>query len=262
MDSAEKKKRRERFFLDRFLERQGITPTVILPREAPDFLIDLEGRTVGIEVTYLFRSNKTVAHPEPAEDPLLQKIESYTDRIVSEAQRIYSDAGNPPVLSTIVFSNRITLDKNKGDQIARLIAHQIQSMSLQNSQVVNWSSRADENEEHPLSESVAFIHARGVPERRFARWSVARAGFIATLTPKHLQDSIDEKATKINAYKEHAKEIWLLIVADRTRPAQKFSVTPTFPLNSISSPFAKTYYYGYAAEEVIEFPRNEMKPLD
>jgi len=220
---------------------------------APDFLIDLEGRKVGIEVTELFiRSNKSEAHPRPEGELLLQAAESTTNLIVSKARKIYLDAGNPPVLSTIVFSNRSTLDKKKGHQIAKLIASQIQSMSLKNSQVVNWRPSDDKNEKHPLSESVVLIHALGVPELRFARWTVARAGFVVTLAPRHLQAVIDKKANKINDYKKYAEEIWLLTVADRTRPSQNLSVAPDFPLESVSSPFTKTYYYGYAAEEVID----------
>jgi hypothetical protein len=252
MDFA--KKRHERFLLDRFLERQGISPASIEPLDPPDFLIDLEGRKVGIEVTELFiRSNKSEAHRQPEEKPLLQEAESNTDRIVSKARKIYFDAGNPPVLSTIWFSDRITLDNKKGDQIAELIAHQIQTMSLQNSQAVAWRSSEDENEERSLSEWVAIIHTDRVPELRFARWTVARPGLVATLTPKHLQEVIDRKAKKINGYKKVAEEIWLLIVADRTRPSQKFSVAPDFPLDSISSPFAKTFYYGYVSDEVFSF---------
>jgi len=252
MDSA--KKRHKRFLLDRFLELQGISPASIEPLDPPDFLIDLEGRKVGIEVTELFiRSNKSEAHPQPEEEPLLQAAESITNLIVSKARKIYFDAGNPPVLSTIWFSDRITLDKKKGDQIAELIAHQIQTMSLQNSQAVAWRSSEDENEERSLSESVAIIHTYRVPELRFARWTVARPGLVATLTPKHLQEVIDKKAKKINGYKKVAEEIWLLIVADGTRSSQKFSVMPDFPLDSISSPFAKTFYYGYVSDEVLSF---------
>ncbi len=243
MDSA--KKQHERFLLDRFLELQGISPASIEPLDPPDFLIDLEGRKVGIEVTELFiRSNK---------EHLLQAAESITNLIVSKARKIYFDAGNPPVLSTIWFSDRITLDKKKGDQIAELIAHQIQTMSLQNSQAVAWRSSEDENEERSLSESVAIIHTCRVSELRFARWTVARPGLVATLTPKHLQEVIDKKAKKINGYKKVAEEIWLLIVADGTRSSQKFSVMPDFPLDSISSPFAKTFYYGYVSDEVLSF---------
>jgi hypothetical protein len=251
MDSA--KKMHERFLLDRFLEHQGITPTRIDPGESPDFLIDIEGRTVGIEVTELFiRSNKSEAHPQPEEEPLLQAAESITNLIVSKARKIYFDADNPPVLSTIWFSDRITLDKKKDDQIAELIAHQIQSMNLKNSQAVTWRS-SEENEERSLSESVDIIYTCKVPELRFARWTVARPGLVAPLTRKRLQEVIDKKAEKINAYKKRAEEIWLLIVADRTQPSQKFSVKPDFPVTSLSSPFTRTFYFGYISGDVLEF---------
>ena len=73
-------------------------------------------------------------------------------------------------------------------------------------------------------------------------------------TPKYLQDRIDEKSKKINGYKKNTEEIWLLIVTDRRRPSQKFIRPPDFPIDSLSSPFARTFYYGYAADdEVIEF---------
>lgn len=251
MDSA--KKQNERFLLDRFLELQGISPARIQPLDPPDFLIDLEGREVGIELTELFiRSDKSRAHHQPTNDLLLQEIESITDGIVSKARKIYFDAGNPPVLLTLFFSDRITLDKKNGDQIAKLIACQIQSMSLTNSQVADWRSSDDENEEHPLSESVVLMHALGVPERRFARWTVARPGLVASLTPKHLQEVIDKKAKKISVYKKIEEEIWLLIVADRTRPSQRFSAAPDFPLDSVSSPFTKTFYYDYVHKGVID----------
>lgn len=252
MDSA--KKQHERFLLDRFLELQGISPTCIEESDPPDFLIDLEGRTVGVEVTELFiRSKKSGAHTQPQGEPLLQAAESITNLIVSKAWEIYFHAGKPPVQSTIWFSDRITLDKKKGDQIAELIANQIQTMSPQNSQAAVWRSSEDENAENPLSESVVLMHALGVPDRRFARWTVARPGLVATLTPKHIQEVIDKKAKKINSYKKKAEEVWLLIVADRTRPSQKFSVMPDFPLSSISSPFARTFYYGYVSDEVLSF---------
>jgi hypothetical protein len=133
-------------------------------------------------------------------------------------------------------------------------------MSRQDSQAVNWRSSENENEGNPLSEWVTFIHARRVPELRFARWTVARAGWVATLPPERLQEEIDKKTEKINACKKRAEGIWLLIVADRTRPSQMLSVTPESPLNSVSSPFTKTFYYGHAAEEAVEFRRNETEP--
>jgi len=200
-------------------------------------------------------------HPQTEERPLLQAEETITDRIVSKARKIYFDAGNPLLMSTIWFSDRITLDKKKGDQIADLIAHQIQSMSRQNSQAVAWRSSEAEDEERSLSEWVDIIHTHRVPEYRdaqwkdrFAQWTVARPGLVARLTPKHLQEVIDKKAEKISDYKRFActEEIWLLIVADGTLPSRMFYVAPDFPLDSVSSRFAKTFYYGYPAEGVID----------
>jgi hypothetical protein len=140
-----------------------------------------------------------------------------------------------------------------GDQLAKLIAGKIQ-VGLQNSQVFEWRSSEGGGEEFLLCDSVFFIHAEVVPKPRFARWTVARAGLVATLTPKHLQDVIDKKAKKINGYKKSSEEIWLLIVTDRRLPSQKFTRPLHFPLDSLSSPFARTFYYSYAGDEgVIEF---------
>jgi hypothetical protein len=254
MESDDKKKRRERFLLDRFLEHQGTTPTSVDPGESPDFIITLDGRTVGIELTELFIQRCNSEERLLPRDPPLQAIESISVQIVSKAHEIYFDANNPPVLSHIVFSNRITpVDKRKGDQIAKLIADQIQSMSRQDSEGAVWRSRENEKEENALSEWVIFISTWKVPELRFARWSPNSAGLVSTLTPARLQEEIDKKASRISVYKKRAEDIWLLIVADRTRPSQKFSVMPNFPLDSISSPFAKTFYYGYASDEVLSF---------
>jgi hypothetical protein len=256
------KKQRERFLLDRFFERQRISPTCIQKSEAPDFLIDLQGRRVGIEVTELFirpRSKKSETDPPIGEGPSLQELESTTNRIVSKAQQIYFAANNPPVMLTIWSSDQITLDKTKGYQIAELIADLIQSLNLQNSQVFHWRSSEAEIE-HPLSGFVDLIHAEGVPEPRFARWTVARPGLVAPLTGKHLQNSIDKKAQKINSYQKNAEETWLLIVADHTQPSQMFFVAQGFSLDSVTSPFAKTFFYNYAAEEVIDLTKS-MKPV-
>jgi hypothetical protein len=84
-------------------------------------------------------------------------------------------------------------------------------------------------------------------------WSVMRPGIVANLTPKHLQDRIDEKASKIDGYKRNRnlEEIWLLMVADRTRPSQKLQRRLDLPLDSLSSPFVRTFYYCYPTDEPV-----------
>ena len=114
MESNDKKKRREKFLLDRFLEHQGITPTRIDPGESPDFLVDIDGLTVGVEVTELFIQRCNSEARLLPKDPPLQAIESISTQIVSKAREIYFDASNPFILSHILFSNRtLTNDPNE-----------------------------------------------------------------------------------------------------------------------------------------------------
>jgi hypothetical protein len=256
MSSDEKKRRRERFLLDRFLEQQGINPKSIDQPEPPnpDFVIDLDGHLVGIEMTEIFiRLDKSSKHTRGAEELLLQEVESITDLIVSQAQQIYFEANDTLVLSKILFS-QITRDKRKRKQIAELIANKIRDMvSGNSSEAVDWRPDVLDNGAQLLSEAVDLIHILRVPDKRFAHWTVMRPGLVADLTPKHLQDRIDLKARKLKSYRENKKieEIWLLMVADRTRPSQKLLRRIDLPLESLSSPFAKTFYYCYPTDEPV-----------
>jgi hypothetical protein len=172
---------------------------------------------------------------------------------VSQAREIYFKANDTPVLSDILFS-QITRDKQKRKQIAELIADKIQDMVYGNSsEVVDWRPDVLDNGAQLLSEAVAFIHICRVPVKRFAHWTVMRPGIVANLTPNDLQDRINLKARKLKSYRKNKsiQEIWLLMVADRMRPSQRLHRRSDFPLESLSSPFAKTFYYCYADDEPV-----------
>jgi hypothetical protein len=207
---------------------------------------------VGVEMTEVFiRPDKSNEKPRGAEELLLQEVESITDRIVSKAREIYFEAHDTLVMAKILFS-RVTRDKRKGKQIAALVADKIQDMvSGSSSETVDW--KPDDNAHQLLSDAVGFIHIYSVPEKRFARWTVMRPGFVANLTLKHLQDRISVKASKLEGYRKNKsiEEIWLLMIADRTRPSQKLHRGSDLPLESLSSPFTRTFYYCYAVDEPV-----------
>lgn len=245
MDPNSVKKRRERFFLDMFLERFGIVPTRIDEREGPDFLLHLEDRTVGVEVTQL-----PIRDSSP--EPLAQAVESTTDRIVSEAQKLYIASGAPPVHVTVMFSSWIRPKAIRRTFIAKQLADLVQDQTLKAMERFDWHSDSDENWRHPLAGVVDLVHALGVPEHQMAHWHVSRAGWVAPLTPERLQTPISKKSAKIDAYQDAAQENWLLIVADGMKPSQAFSVPPDFANEQVSSPFERTFFYRYPDGEVIE----------
>ena len=55
MPSPASRKLKERFLVERFLDISGISGSIGDDREAPDFELTVDGRTVGLEVTELFR---------------------------------------------------------------------------------------------------------------------------------------------------------------------------------------------------------------
>ena len=77
-----------------------------------------------------------------------------------------------------------------------------------------------------------------------------RPGLVRNLTLKHLQERISLKAPKLEGYRKNIEEIWLLMVVDRTRPSQMLRNT-NLSLESLSSPFDKTFYYCYGPNEPV-----------
>jgi hypothetical protein len=103
--SANIKKLRERFFLERFVEAAHLPLEIVEQRESPDFLVRFENRVVGVEVTRLF-----VAHD--ANGPLPQAQESISEGIVGKARRLYElSSGSPAHVSITADALQELIDK-------------------------------------------------------------------------------------------------------------------------------------------------------
>lgn len=239
------KKIQERFFLDQFLSCQGIVPAQIEEREEPDFLIHLDGKIVGVEVTQLFIRETPHGSREKA-------VEAVTDRIVAEARNRYVAYCAPPVHLTVNFWSHFTPSTIRRTEVAGQLAELVQSLTLNATCMETIAWDGDSNFNHPLSNLVAFIHALIVPDPSMACWGVGRSGWVAELSVTPLQTRVNEKARKIGTYQLAADEIWLLIVADRMNPPQSFSIPPGFSTETISTPFARTFFHPYPGMAPME----------
>jgi hypothetical protein len=87
MNNRNNKKERERLLLSHFLRDAKLTATVISEPEPPDFLLEHEGREIGIELTDTFVSLDN--------GPLsLQAQESRANSIVAKAHELYMSGRN------------------------------------------------------------------------------------------------------------------------------------------------------------------------
>lgn len=234
-------KQHERFLLERFIEAASFDAQIVEEREAPDFIVRVEGRTVGVEVTELFINHDASQSP-------LQVQESISTRIVLRARQIYEESGASPVQVKVCFRPGRDLRQLNMKETASDLACFVQCLGLIECQrVVRPSGSGD-----PLPDEISYVQALGVPRLEMAHWAVARAGWVAPLTPAALQLRIDDKASRLQDYSEVVTETWLLIVADTTKPSQSMEAKADFNPHVVSSPFPRTFFYRYPEKRVIE----------
>lgn len=245
MSATDRKKKHERFLLEQFLETAKLRAEVLNAKdEAPDFIARFEGRLIGIEVTRLFISHDDGPY-------LSQAQESMSARIVSRAQQLYQASGAPWVHVSVHFDPGCDLRNLDRDSAASTLAEFVKGLDLSVDQHVQWRR---ESFDGPLPYEVTFLNMLGVPSAGMAHWSAPRAGWVAPLTVEALQARIDQKAPLLPKYTQRVVENWLLLVAEGNRPSQFFDTDTrsTFNASMISSPFARTFFYGHMGGTVFE----------
>lgn len=233
--TANRQKQRERFLLERFIDSSKFDAHIVEEREAPDFIVKADGALVGIEVTEFFISHDTHGNTPQAQ-------EAISSQIAAKAQQLYQAAGGPPAHVTVCFGPGQDFRRLNRDKSAQVLCDYVRGLNLSLWQRVDWSP---EEFDSPLPDEVSFVHALGVPGFDTAHWSVARAGWVASLTPIPLQERIDVKAKRLPKYQDVIAENWLLIVADATKPSSLIQVKSDFDVNAIQSPFSRTFFYRY-----------------
>jgi len=239
--NAYRRKQRELFLLERFVDAAKLQAVLVEEREVPDFVIRVHGKHIGVEVTELFISHERGGNT-------LQAQESISSRIVSVAQEMYQASGAPPARVTVCFRPGSDLSKLGRGQTATALANLIQRFNLPELQSIDCFP----NETDLLPYEVSFIHALRVPSFDMARWVVAGAGWVVPLAAAHLQARVDEKAKRLSAYNDAIAENWLLVIADAVRPSQLIAAKDDFDPRGVSSPFDRTFFYRHPDNVVIE----------
>ncbi len=189
--TVHRRKHHELFLLQRFIDAAKFQAKVTEERETPDFIIQINDRPIGVEVTEIFISHNHRGNT-------MQKQESISSRIVSAAQVLYQASGAPPIHVTVCFGPGNDLRSLNRDKTAVTLTKFVQGLNLSEWQRIDWRP---EGLDGPLPYEVSFVHALGVPSFDMVRWGVARAGWVAPLAATSLQARVDEKAKRLPKYK-------------------------------------------------------------
>ncbi|MDR0183252.1 hypothetical protein [Lysobacter arvi] len=236
----QKKKARERFMLERFLEAIELPADIIEDdREAPDFVIKHAARAIGVEVTELYIQDG--ANPSS-----MQANERAAREIVFAAWAQFRAASDRPLLVRVTFRDQLPRNLNRAD-VARQIAGLVLEMSPVVWQSASWPS--PDADWVPLMEAVIGIRVTGVPTE--ALWSPSGSGWVADANAKVLQARVDAKAPRLPRYRSQVDEVWLLIVADGSTPSQFFDPPTAEQARSVTSPFDQTWFFGRSRRRAV-----------
>jgi hypothetical protein len=228
------KKDIERWHLCRFEEAYSEFPSgVVHPGERPDFRVQGD-RTVGIEITQLFREV-----PEGGQS--LREIEQLRVMITDRAGDRFLTSGGPPVDVSVNFSEHAKLTKALIPSLAERLAALVQAKLPEPDQYVfveyDWVNRDIFPEEIVCVRIARFSH------RDWSVWQPTNAGYIPGIEPRHMQAAIDRKAPDVTTHRRTCEEVWLLVVADGFGISSTFTLSDVAQQHTYRSPFDRTIYF-------------------
>ncbi|MFC3683716.1 hypothetical protein [Hydrogenophaga luteola] len=239
MNRIASRKNREKHLLDRFLTVAGLEVQSVEQSEAPDFLLQVQSKLIGIEVTEVFR-NPDLSGRSP------RALESITDRIVARARSLYHVRNCRFVHVNVLFFDGVDVQSLNREQVADRIATLVESMSLESAHV-HWRN----DYEDPSLDAVAFVTALAVPEASMSHWGVPRAGWRTKLSTELLRSAIEAKNEKVQAYRAKADEVWLLLAVEGSRPSQFFDPEVPPATSDLASRFDRTYWFNSMHDQVV-----------
>lgn len=235
------RKAHERFLADTFLRYSALDGELI-EGEAPDFRLVHSGGTVGLEVTELFRRG-----PTQESDPVVR--ESVIQRTVQEAQRIYEAASAVCLRVSIVFAPLFDPTRLPRSETAHAIAAMLLRETFESERLVKWNR---EGAGSALPRAVTYVSAYRMPAGIRAHWDAPQAGWVATLRGSEVRARIEDKATRLRAYRRAVANAWLLIAIEGRFPSQFFDDQIGFDPLEIDSPFDRTFLLDMMNHRLVE----------
>ena len=241
MSSTPSRKLRERQLLDVFVRLSRIDAVVVEEREAPDFILNVGDRVVGVELTELYVDDDGQPLPPKAR-------ESLANRVVAQARRLYEKRGGKPLHVAVGFAPYADLLTNSRTQLALSLADFLLAQDFPPDDYRNWSH----SYRMALPSQISFINAFAVPNEDCAHWYAPQAGWVAPLTENLIGECITSKAKKLDSYQLAAQDSWLVLVVSGGAPSQAFEPAPDLAWKTIASPFTRTFLLSLMEGSVYE----------
>lgn len=246
-------KRREQFDFALFRELLiqkfgGRLPSGTQSRN-PDFILPYFGETLGVEHTALCKTKGQTANHAPQEEV------GFQDKIVNNARLQCEKWAVPPLRVKVWFrSTQHLRGRSDQQQVSHALANIVREFTQENTlNCFKWFKP-----ESALSEISQIGITPGTINGKLwlksHRWSRVGPVRVRISFIRDLQERIESKNAKYQKYLRKCDQCWLLIVADKSNPAQAFDITydDQVQAHRYESKFDRTFFMEVTERCLVE----------
>ncbi|QSA97701.1 hypothetical protein [Methylococcus sp. EFPC2] len=220
----------------------GFPDGVIVQTEEPDFLVQGESLTIGIELTELHRE-------APAGTVPLQAAEAMRNRVVRRAQELYTVAGLPPIRCT-VFIREQHIKKDQVEALATAVAkiaeRNLPGSNQSRSESYDWVNRAYFPE---VLDTVTVHRLDQITENFF---SSPGSTWVIPLAASDIERALSAKNPKYSVYRAKCDQAWLVINADISTMSTWYKFERSVIAGRFKTPFDRVFLLRHFASELHE----------
>lgn len=237
------KKRRELIDFGKYILKSQRKIAILECSERPDFIIDFEGRRIGVEHTGVFNAN------------VVAEISMYK-KIVKEAEDLVRKK-NPKMtgLFNIFLSvDAVTTEKRNSEYLSKAEKKLIHK---QNKALPDWISTQVEAVFNKIEyETSAIFNKIVAADHKTLEIVLAEDYLLEDLSTEDIVDTITKKELKIDYYKtsQNLDACWLFVVIDGASSSSSFKIlADKLPINQFA-PFEETIIFNMFDGSYFFFP--------
>ena len=229
------KKAKQRWFLDRFLEKEGLsTDSIPECREKPDFVITVGGIRIGLEVTEYFFPG--VGYGVPHHFQVLR------EQAIEEAWRIYLAGGGRALIVNAAFTdNPKPLGPKNSKEVPEFAKRFEQVVRSHESSIEGFKSRLFTG--WPAISELDFYSIRTCRTGVDGFWGRAGPTHQEVLEAHHIQWYLDRKARKYPSYIGDFEKVWLLIFTEGGLRSIPNEIGEEARNSVFDFPFGRAYWF-------------------
>jgi len=238
------KKESELAHLEKALKLLGIKDYSVIDKdgESPDFIIEINGEIIGVEVTGIYRN---------LVDGNSAKTQSDLPTITDEAVRIYNDNGGIPLVFGFSFNGKVAV-KNRKVTAQKIGLFLCKYTKKHFPKGIDTIQQINVNQDNDGFSLVSSVFAQPTDSATAVGFTVSGFDSIS------VQDSVLEKAlrkkeTLLQKYKKRCNKIWLLIALPSMQLAADFK---------LQNKRSVTIAHKFDAAYVLDDYRNQVQSIE